>query len=303
MKLTVASSLLACAVNGVQIRLAIADNEPTCKCLPVPPKSTSFQTLRIWNITDPNWTAEEAMEEASKTIAVDLTRMDGFQRYTAASTGDSRLVLFMNQFDTMEQASKAEEAAIYNTTKTGNDGKLKLWLSVETEGYAAFPADTCITESSKGQWLAADVWKFLDPASVDLASLPPISEEYYNEYRKDAKGFVMFHDSANAAGDLVTWRIFDNEEDADAAEIKSANQWTGPAVELSLTLMASLDLITCARLEAYLACLLNLLRLLPLLSVQVLLEVSPFQLLHWPWCFGTHFEIFELFAVDSFIGR
>ena len=109
---------------------------------------------------------------------------------------------------------------------------MKLWLSVETEGYAAFPADTCITESSKGQWLAADVWKFLDPASVDPASLPPISEEYYNEYRKDAKGFVMFHDSANAAGDLVTWRIFDNEEDADAAEIKSANQWTGPAVEL-----------------------------------------------------------------------
>ena len=104
---------------------------------------------------------------------------DSHGRYTAASTGDSRLVLFMNQFDTMEQASKAEEAAIYNTTKTGNDGKLKLWLSVETEGYAAFPADTCITESSKGQWLAADVWKFLDPASVDPASLPPISEDYH----------------------------------------------------------------------------------------------------------------------------
>ena len=82
MKFTSAFSLLAYAIK-------VGKTQATCgTCLPLSPASKSFQTLRIYNITDPNWTAEQAMEESAKTIAPKLAKMSGFQRYTAAATGE-----------------------------------------------------------------------------------------------------------------------------------------------------------------------------------------------------------------------
>ena len=89
MKFTSAFSLLAYAIKVGTTQA----EEAICDCISLPPDSKSFQTIRYYNITDPNWTAEQAMEEAAKTTALQLAKMPGFQRYTAATTGDSQLVL------------------------------------------------------------------------------------------------------------------------------------------------------------------------------------------------------------------
>ncbi len=235
MKFTSAFSLLAYAIK---VGTTQAAEEGTCgKCLPLPPDSKSFQTFRVFNITDPNWTAEQMMEEAGKTTALTLTKMPGFQRYTAAAAGD-RLVLFMNQFATAEQAQAAEEAASDTSSSTyvenANKGKFELFSATVTEGYAAFPQDSCFTESQVGKLLVTHLYTYQDPASVDPTTLFPLQQDYYNVMYKNAPGFVMSYSSTNApqGDDKSQWRIMESEADEAAyQELKAESNyaWTGPA--------------------------------------------------------------------------
>lgn len=181
------------------------------------------------------------MESAAKTAAVNLAKMPGFQRYTGAATGDSQLVLFMSWFDTAEQAQAAQQAAI-DTPPEDNDNydRLELFMAVETEGYAAFPQDGCITESSVGKTLTTNLYKYQDPASVDPTTLFPLDQDYYNVMYKNAPGFVMTYSSTNApaGSNRNNWRIFESEADEaayQAMEAESNYAWTGPADDLVIS--------------------------------------------------------------------
>jgi hypothetical protein len=238
MKFTSAFSLLAYAIK-------VGKTQATCgTCLPLPPASKSFQTLRIYNITDPNWTAEQAMEASAKTTALTLAKMPGFQRYTAAATGNSQLVLYMNQFASEEEAQAAQDATS-NTSSSehvhnANDGKLELFVSAVTEGYAAFPQDSCFTESQVGKFLFTNLYKFQDPASVDPTTLFSLRENEYNVLDSQAPGFIMNYASTNAPGssDNSYWRIMESEADEEAfQELKAESNfaWTGPADDNVIT--------------------------------------------------------------------
>ena len=233
MKFTSAFSLLVYAIK-------VGTTQATCDCQPLPPASKSFQTLRIYNITDPNWTAEQAMEAAAKTTAPALAKMPGFQRYTAAATGDSQLVLFMNQFDSEEEAKAAQEAASDPSSSThitnDNKGKLKLFVSLVTEGYASFPEGKCFTESQVGKWLTSALYKYEDPASVDMTDMFNADQEWYNVIYANAPGFVMNYLSENfpEGSDKSAWKIMESEADEAAYQelVAEANyQWTGPPSE------------------------------------------------------------------------
>lgn len=181
------------------------------------------------------------MESAANTAAVNLAKMPGFQRYTGSATGDSQLVLFMSWFDTAKQAQAAQQAAI-DTPPEDNDNydRLELFMAVETEGYAAFPQDGCITESSVGKTLTTNLYKYQDPASVDPTTLFPLDQDYYNVMYKNAPGFVMTYSSTNApaGSNRNNWRIFESEADEaayQAMEAESNYAWTGPADDLVIS--------------------------------------------------------------------
>ena len=248
MKFTSAFSLLAYAIK---VGTTQAAEEGTCgKCLPLPPDSKSFQTFRVFNITDPNWTAEQMMEEAGKTTALTLTKMPGFQRYTAAAAGD-RLVLFMNQFATAEQAQAAEEAASDTSSSTyvenANKGKFELFSATVTEGYASFPQGSCFTESQVGKFLTTHLYKYQDPASVDIAEEFTREQDYYNVMYKNAPGFVMNYVSTNApaGSDKSVWKIMESEADLAAYEELKAESnyvWTGPADDKVISTVGTIGL-------------------------------------------------------------
>ena len=235
MKFTSAFSLLAYAIK-------VGKTQATCgKCLPLPPDSKSFQTIRYFNITDPNWTAEQAMEAAAKTYAPLFAKMPGFQRYTAAATGDSRLVLFMNQFASAEEAKAAQEAASDHSSSThlstDNDGKLELFVSAVTEGYAAFPQGGCFAESQVGKTLTSGLFTYQDPASVDIAEEFTLEQDWYNELYSQTPGFVMTYVSTNApaGSDKSVWKIMESEADEAAYQALKAEkgyEWTGSATDI-----------------------------------------------------------------------
>ena len=169
------------------------------------------------------------MEEAAKTTAPQLAKMPGFQRYTAAATGDSQLVLFMNQFDSEEEAKAAQETAISNSPN-GNTGKLELFVSLVTEGYASFPEGKCFTESQVGKWLTSTLYKYEDPASVDMTDMFTSDQEWYNVLLTNTPGFIMNYLSTNFS-DKSAWQIMESEADEAAYQelVAEANyQWTGP---------------------------------------------------------------------------
>jgi len=156
------------------------------------------------------------MEVSAKTTALTLAKMPGFQRYTAAATGDSGLVLYMNQFASEEEAQAAQDAAALDSANhihNDNDGKLELFISTVTEGYAAFPQDGCFTESQVGKFLTTHLYKYQDPASVDIAEEFTRDQDRYNKLYSQTPGFIMSYDSTNVpAGDNKSvWRIMESE--------------------------------------------------------------------------------------------
>jgi len=249
MKFTSAFSLLAYAIKYGTAQAQAAE-EGTCgTCLPLPPASKSFQTLRIYNITDPNWTAEQAIEESAKTTGPQLAKMSGFQRYTAATTGDSGLVLYMNQFASKEQAQAAHDDMVNNVGKwsNANNDKLEVFASAVTEGYAAFPQDSCFTESQVGKTLTSGLYKYQDPASVDINEQYTLEQDWYNELYSQIPGFIMSYVSTNApAGDdKSVWKILESaadEEAYQALKTEKGYEWTGPANDKVITTIGTIKL-------------------------------------------------------------
>ena len=139
---------------------------------------------------------------------------------------DSQLVLYMNQFASEEEAQAAQDAG--TSTSNANCGKLELFVSAVTEGYASFPQDSCFTESQVGKMLTSALIKYQDPASVDMAEQFTLEQEYYNELYSQTPGFIMNYASANfpEGSDKSAWKIMESEVDLAAyEELKAASNY------------------------------------------------------------------------------
>lgn len=214
MKLALASSFL------LALAAAASSSDPTCECQPFPPKHTSYQVTRLWNIIDPSMTDQDVIDEFNEGFAPIVTHMEGFQRYTASSTGNSTTVFFLNEFATKEEAHVAQEAAKEFVANGKLNGKISPNIFTEAKGLAGFPLEGCIKDSSKGQFLAVRFYHYLDPTSVNTTTLYPLLKEFYDKSLRDKDGFVTYYSALNPpndGNDGISWDIFESEEAAIAS--------------------------------------------------------------------------------------
>ena len=84
--------------------------------------------------------------------------------------------------------------------------------------------------------LTSALYKYEDPASVDMTDMFNADQEWYNVLSSQAPGFVMNYLSANfpEGSDKSAWKIMESEADYAAYQesVAEANyQWTGPPSE------------------------------------------------------------------------
>ena len=208
--------------NQDSIVITQTNPTPTCDCQPLPPKNSSYQVTRLWNIVDPSWTDQDVINEFNDGFAPKVTHLPGFQRYMASSTGNSTTVFFLNQFDTQEEAHAAQEAAKEFVAKGMLNGKITPNIFTEAQGFFSEPSDTCITSSSKGDYLGVRFYEFVDPASVNSTELYSAITRYYGEHLKDAEGLVTYY-TAMQNGSDITWDIFKTQEQSIKSNQAAAN--------------------------------------------------------------------------------
>jgi len=148
MKLTHATAIaIAITANAY----FFVDASSTCgDCQP----STGYLVTRLWNIM-PGTTDQDVIDAFNKGFAPVVTKMDGFYRYTAALTGNSSTVFFMNIFDTEENAHGAQEAAKSFVEEGSLNGKIYPNTFTEDTIIGTFySSPECVTTSSVGEYLA-----------------------------------------------------------------------------------------------------------------------------------------------------
>jgi hypothetical protein len=158
---------------------AAASASSTCDCQPFPPDQSSYQSTRLWSIVDPSLSDQDVIKEFNDGFAPVVTYMPGFQRYMASSTGNSSTVFFLNQFHTQEEGHVAQEAAKEFVVQNGVlNGRIMPNIFTEAEGFFAAPRHTCINSSSKGNYLNARFFNFVDPGPVNNIKLHSIAESF-----------------------------------------------------------------------------------------------------------------------------
>ena len=141
-----AAAIAAFSVNA----LFIDASSSTCgECQP----NTGYLVTRLWNIM-PGTTDQEVIDEFNSGFAPKVTRMDGFYRYTAALTGNSSTVFFMNIFDTIDHAHDAQEAAKLFVDEGSLNGKIYPNSFTEDAILAQFSSLECVTSGAVGEYLA-----------------------------------------------------------------------------------------------------------------------------------------------------
>lgn len=193
----------------------------TCNCQPFPPKHSSYQVTTLWNIVDPSTMSnQDVINEFNNGFAPLVTNMPGFQRYTSSFTGgnnSTNTVFFLNQFDTQEQAHAAQEAAkefVANNPML-NNGTITPNIFTEIQVIYGAAADSCVTSSSKGDYLAVRFYNFDDPDSLNTTMVYTISDNFYETTLKDSEGFVAYSNAAEVGvKENAVWDIFTTEEQA-----------------------------------------------------------------------------------------
>lgn len=190
--------------------------QPTCDCQPLgPPNDESYIITRLWNIVSDDWTDQGVIDEFNSGFAPLVTSLDGFQRYTAAATGNSSTVFFMNAFDSQEHAHVAQEAAKTFVTEGRLNGAITPNTFTEDKVLFNYAAEECVTEPEVGDYLATRVFKLSDPASATPESLSAagasVSESFEN-----LPGFVMWGGSVSVPDyeSVFLFNIYDVESSA-----------------------------------------------------------------------------------------
>ena len=207
---------------------AAADGSASCQCQPLgPPSSQSYIVTRLWDIVQPeSWTDQAVIDEFNSGFAPLVTGLEGFQRYTAATTGNSSTVFFMNAFDSAEHAVAAQTAAKDFVENGALNGAISPNQFTEDEVIYGFPEEgtACITEPSVGQFLSTRLFRWKDPASVTTEQLVAAGGSF-NSKVKDLDGYVTYVGTVSLDKDVTfVYNIYDSEESASAANsMGSAN--------------------------------------------------------------------------------
>ena len=147
MKLARAATIIAAFSANASLFIGASS---TCgDCQP----TSGYLVTRLWNIM-PGTTAQEVIDEFNSDFAPVVTRMDGFYRYTAALTGNSTTVFFMNIFDTEDHAHDAQEAAKVFVDEGSLNGKIYPNSFTEDTILAQYTSPECVTSSAVDEYLA-----------------------------------------------------------------------------------------------------------------------------------------------------
>ena len=143
MKLELVSSVLLLLLSSLQAavgdsiaasgsRKMAESSVATCECLPVPPQSPSYLAARLWKIVDQSVTPQDVASDWQTGFAPTVTKMEGFQRYTQALTGNTSTFFAMNLFATKEESLAAQEAAREYLKTSSLNGKIEpnLFLTI-----------------------------------------------------------------------------------------------------------------------------------------------------------------------------
>jgi len=196
----------------VNVLLLLADESAAriCECQP----TDGYLVTRLYNIVANNWTAQDVIDEAAVGFVPIVTKMTGFQQYTAALTGNSSTVFFMNSFSSYDNA----KAAMAASQKYVSEGRLNGVITPNqfTEDVIAytFNAEDCVTTNSTGSFLSSRVYAFYDDY-ITLGKMREVGNDLYERY-KYVDGFVTY------GGTLHTpdydkgffFNIFENEKGA-----------------------------------------------------------------------------------------
>jgi len=134
--------------------------EGSCVCQP----SSGFVFTRLWEIIG-NFTDLDVMLEFNSGFAPFVTSLKGFQRYTAAKTGNSSTVLFMTQFDTEEHALLAQQVEMSFVSGSRLNGEIAVKEVTGDNLVFHFEEGDCVTTSSVGSYLDTSLYNkfFLTP--------------------------------------------------------------------------------------------------------------------------------------------
>lgn len=147
---------------GAQLLLVSAGR---CTCQP----TEGYLVTRLWTIVDANMTDQDVIDEFNDGFAPVVTLMEGFQRYTAAKTGNASTVFFMNAFDTEEHAHEAQEAAKSFVEDGRLNGAITPNQFTEDVLVSYFNAEDCVTTDSTGLYMSTRLYNL--PASMTLDAM------------------------------------------------------------------------------------------------------------------------------------
>lgn len=177
---------------------------------------------RLWDIVQPeSWSDQDVIDEFNAGFAPLVTSLGGFQRYTAATTGNSSTVFFMNAFDSAEHAVAAQTAAQDFVENGALNGAISPNQFTEDEAIYGFPDEgaACITEPSVGQFLSTRLFRSVTTEQLVVAG------GSFNSKVKDLDGYITYVGTLSLDKDVTfVYNIYDSEESADTANsMGSAN--------------------------------------------------------------------------------
>ena len=103
-------------------------------------------------------TNHDVIEEFQDGFSPIITHMHGFQRYTAATTGNALTVFFMNAFATKDEACAAQEAAQLFVTEGRLNGTITPNQFTEDVIVSYFNAKECVAKNSTAQYLSTRLY-------------------------------------------------------------------------------------------------------------------------------------------------
>ncbi|KAL7530648.1 hypothetical protein ACHAWF_003461, partial [Thalassiosira exigua] len=169
--------------------------EATCECQP----TEGYLVTRLWDIVSINWTDQDVIDEFNDGFAPKVTHMDGFYRYTAAKTGNSSTVFFMNIFDTEEHARAAQEGARAFVAEGALEGNISPNQFTEDKIISSFNSEECVKSDSTGLYLAT---RFNEaPPRLFLPGNLTSDLEDANEKLESISGYRSFVASESADGE------------------------------------------------------------------------------------------------------
>ena len=142
--------------------------------------------------------------------------MDGFYRYTAATTGNASTVFFMNIFDTQEHAKAAQEAAKEFVDEGRLTGNISPNQFTEDEIIAYFNSEECVKTDSNGLYLATR----LNAQPPNLYSPGNLTQDMQtaNEQFEEINGYRSFVGSQGIdSPESFFFNIYDTEDGAQAS--------------------------------------------------------------------------------------